>query len=169
MSMFGDFGDELALDPQKYIAHIIEHFEAGDMNIQQALEAAQLISSGRAVDITREWHCVLIAFDEEELAHHFNHVALVAGKQGIGITLGMDHSDPLWEPKDVTTEQKMIMDRATMACLRRAGIEAHFHEDGRLHIPQPDEPEEDIISKFIDELNELPEQDPRKGWDKWTT
>jgi hypothetical protein len=167
---FGDFGDELALDPEKYINHIVEHFEAGEMTLREALEAAQLLTNGRAIDITREWQCVLIAFDEEDLAQHFNHVALCASKQGIGITLGMDRSDPLWEPSEVTAEQKLIMDRATMACLRRAGIEAHFHDDGKLHIPRPENPEEDIISKFIDELNELPEQDPdRKGWGKWTT
>lgn len=168
---FGDFGDELALDPKAYLRHLVEHFENGDMDIEQVLEAASLVAVGSAIDITQQWQCVLIALDEEDLAHHFVHIALVATKRGIGITLGIDPSDPLWDTSSVTVEQKKIMDRATYACLRRAGLDVEVMEGGRLRILRPDQPEEDaIISQFIDELNELPEEDPdRKGWGKWIT
>jgi len=168
---FGEFGDELALDPKAYLNHIVEHFEAGDIDIHQALEAASLVANGSAIDMTKEWQCVLIAFDEEDLAHRFVHIALVISKRGIGITLGMDPSDPLWDTSMVTEGQKKIMDRATYSCLRRAGLDVEYQEGGRLRIQRPDQPEEDaIISQFIEELNELPEEDPdRKGWGKWIT
>ena len=167
--MFGNFGDDNALNPDAYFEHIIEHVEAGEMTLMQALQAASLMASNRSIDITEEWQCVLIALGEEELAREFGHVALIASKAGIGVTFSVGKST-LWQPSDVTPEQKQVMDRATMACLRRNGIEAHFHDDGSLHIPQPNlEDEDDVISKFIEELNELPEEDPdKRGWDKWT-
>lgn len=168
--MFGDFGAEgFAFNPEKYIAHLKEHFENGEMTIDQALEAASLLTAGRTIEVTREWQVALIALDHEDLGRHFNHVGIVVSKAGIGVTVGVERDD-LWDEADITPEEKQAMDVATMACLRRAGIDAHFHEDGTMHIPRPeDEDQDEIIRSFLKELDDLPEQDPdKRGWDKWT-
>jgi hypothetical protein len=156
-------------NPQSYLEHLAEHFEAGEITLRDALEAASLTSASRSTDITEKWQVALIALDEEELAHHFINVAMVLSRFGLGVTIQIK-DDVLWTPGDITAEQQLAMNKATVACLRRHGVEAHLHEDGTMHIPQPTGSDDDVISKFIDELNDLPEEDPdKRGWGKWTT
>lgn len=156
-------------DAAHYLDDIKEHFIAGDINIVQALEAAALLGIGRAVDISQQWHVALIALGHEELALRFVHVNANMSKAGVGVTLGTNPNDP-WEASDASPEERRVMDIATYACLRRLGAAAEII-DGRLVIHAPPEGEdEDVISQFIKELEELPGEDPdQKGWGKWIT
>lgn len=158
--------------PERFIDHLIEHVERGEMSLHAALEAATMLNTGRSIDVTREWQVALIALGHEEIGFHFMSVAITMSRAGLGMALGQNRDSDL-NLNTLDDDQRRAMDVAAMAVLRRAGIDAHFHDDGELHISKPEGGEDDneIITQFMRDLDRLPTQDPhhdKRGWGKWT-